>query len=89
VTSVKVEHLRDISESDAQREGVEKFPLFELKQIPQELFLPGGMYGKGMIPQTSYKAGFYKTWEQLNTKRGYGWDKNPWVWVIQFEMVKP
>ncbi|MDP1891486.1 MAG: hypothetical protein Q8K55_11400 [Gemmatimonadaceae bacterium] len=23
-------------------------------------------------------------WNALNTKRGHGWDVNPWVWVIEF-----
>jgi len=25
---------------------------------------------------------FAWVWDSLNAKRGYGWDKNPWVWVI-------
>jgi len=29
-------------------------------------------------------AGFMLRWEDLNLKRGYGWDDNPWVWVISF-----
>jgi len=24
-------------------------------------------------------------WNALNAKRGYGWDANPWVWVIEFQ----
>jgi hypothetical protein len=24
-------------------------------------------------------------WNHLNGKRGFGWDRNPWVWVIEFE----
>jgi hypothetical protein len=88
VENVRVERLQDISEADAQSEGVEKFPLFELKQIPQQLFIPGGKYGKGMIPQASYKAGFYKIWEELNDKREFGWDRNPWVWVIEFRRIE-
>lgn len=24
-------------------------------------------------------------WNSINTKRGLGWDANPWVWVIEFE----
>lgn len=24
-------------------------------------------------------------WDSINTKRGYGWDVNPWVWVIEFK----
>jgi hypothetical protein len=88
VESVRVERLHDITEADAQKEGVEKMPLFDLKQIPQQLFIPGGKYGKGMIPNASYKAGFYKIWEELNAKRGYGWDVNPWVWVIGFRRIE-
>ncbi len=28
---------------------------------------------------------FALLWDSLNAKRGYGWDTNPWVWVIEFE----
>ena len=27
-------------------------------------------------------------WDTLNEKRGYGWEVNPWVWVISFKVVK-
>ena len=27
-------------------------------------------------------------WESINLKRGYGWDKNPWVWVITFKVLE-
>ena len=30
---------------------------------------------------------FIELWDSLNSKRGYGWDKNPWVWVIEFKRV--
>lgn len=26
-----------------------------------------------------------KLWDSLNAKRGYGWEVNPWVWVIEFK----
>ena len=26
-------------------------------------------------------------WDNLNAKRGYGWDTNPWVWVYSFDRV--
>lgn len=26
-------------------------------------------------------------WDSINAKRGFGWDKNPWVWVISFKRV--
>ena len=32
---------------------------------------------------------FYATWDSINLKRGYGWDANPWVWVVQFKRLEP
>jgi hypothetical protein len=31
---------------------------------------------------------FHKLWDSLNSKRGYGWDANPWVWAISFKRVE-
>lgn len=31
---------------------------------------------------------FYEIWNRLNARRGYGWDVNPWVWVIEFERTE-
>lgn len=30
---------------------------------------------------------FIRLWDSINAKRGYGWDKNPWVWVIEFKLA--
>ena len=30
---------------------------------------------------------YMKRWDTLNAKRRYGWDSNPWVWVIEFERI--
>ena len=30
---------------------------------------------------------FERLWDSINSKRGYGWDKNPWVWVIEFRRI--
>lgn len=31
---------------------------------------------------------FEKYWNKLNEKRGYGWGKNPWVWVVEFKKIE-
>ena len=33
---------------------------------------------------TPHKSAFAHLWQQLNGPRGYGWDQNPWVWVVEF-----
>jgi hypothetical protein len=41
--------------------------------------------------KTNYGGGnsatwhFRRLWDSINAKRGYGWDTNPWVWVVSFE----
>lgn len=30
---------------------------------------------------------FMGLWDSINSQRGYGWDVNPWVWVIEFKVV--
>jgi len=31
---------------------------------------------------------FAALWDSINAKRGYGWDTNPWVWVVAFSRVE-
>lgn len=38
---------------------------------------------EGFGPRSA-KALFRGYWEMLNAKRGFGWEKNPWVWVVEF-----
>lgn len=35
--------------------------------------------------EAGHRFVFTEIWDNLNAKRGYGWDKNPLVWVIEFE----
>lgn len=36
-----------------------------------------------MVPRD--REWFRALWDSINAKRGYGWDVNPWVWVVAFE----
>jgi len=31
---------------------------------------------------------FAKLWDSINAKRGYGWDVNPGIYALTFEVVK-
>ncbi len=33
-------------------------------------------------------ANYRRVWDALNAQRGYSWDTNPYVWVIEFKKVK-
>jgi hypothetical protein len=35
------------------------------------------------------RQSWVKLWDSINGARGYGWDVNPWVWVIEFKLAKP
>ncbi len=34
------------------------------------------------------KGSFSSLWESINGPRGFGWDSNPWVWVVEFRRVE-
>jgi hypothetical protein len=31
---------------------------------------------------------FQELWNSINAKRGFGWDANPWVWVVEFRKTE-
>ena len=35
----------------------------------------------------SYAVSFAGLWDSINAKRGYGWEINPWVWIIVFKII--
>lgn len=50
------------------------------------------IWAEGRSPSLSddedYSAGyewFADLWDSINAKRGFGWESNPWVWVIEFK----
>ncbi len=69
ITNIRVERVRSISESDIIYEGC---PEFESLHLIDELCDARFQW-------------FQTLWDSLNAKRGYGWDKNPYVWVIEYK----
>lgn len=80
VVSVRVESLQDISEDDAKAEGIR-----DLSQ-PFGTNLGFGVEEPFSEHGTSRQA-FRGLWDSINSKRVYGWDVNPWVWVIGFRRL--
>ncbi|MGE0456444.1 MAG: HNH endonuclease [Vicinamibacteria bacterium] len=50
--------------------------------------LAEGMNGWGPPHTTVPFEEFARLWDSLNASRGYGWDANPWVWVVRFRRVE-
>ena len=40
----------------------------------------------GLAEFTARKL-FCKLWDSINAKRGFGWDVNPFVWVVEFKRL--
>ncbi len=83
ITNIRVERVQDISEEDAKAEGIEsfvktwdKFAKNIYKRQAWESFKRGNL-----------RKAFSCLWDSINDKRGFGWDENPWVWVIEFKRI--
>jgi len=78
VVNVRVERVQDITEEDARAEGC-----------------PFSWDGKHYDPPTPQqdpwqgygRSSFIMLWDSINAKRGFGWEKNPWVWVVTFKRM--
>lgn len=77
IFSVRIERLHEISDADALAEGIT--PLVN-GRYPCK-FDDGKM--ECMSPVTAYAS----LWISLNG--GDSWAANPWVWVVEFKVVKP
>lgn len=74
VTSVKVERLQEISEEDADAEGMQR-PFVTLDGQDWPVF-------------ESPVNAFARLWDSLNAKRGYAWEANPWVAAYSFRVYR-
>lgn len=96
VVDVRVERVQDISIDDVFAEGT-RIPtnakngnvLIDLTSDKSPCpYLPPGEL-KYIPADVIIRAHFAALWDSINAKRGFGWDVNPWVWVVEFERVEP
>lgn len=84
VTDVRVERLQDITEEQACMEGTDPWDgvCYENNGWHPTFSDPDSGGDPNMVD------GFHKLWNSTIKKSDldrYGWDANPWVWVIEFE----
>jgi hypothetical protein len=75
VTDVRVERVRSISEADCIAEGLALHPTADGWPSPA---LVGSLFDE-------VHDAYQNLWDSINAKRGYCWEKNPWVWVVEFK----
>lgn len=81
ITGVRVERLEDISEADAQAEGVEPSHYGDLTVIPEQIV------SRSIFPKSCHRYGFGVAWDKINGKK-HPWASNPWVWAVEFRVLK-
>lgn len=85
VKDVRVERLQEMKIEDIRKEGM------HLTITPDECKSQYDKIGAIHFYQEARKE-FLKLWDFITIKKSdlvrYGWDANPWVWVIEFEQCK-
>lgn len=80
INAIRTEHLQDITEEDAEAEGMPH---------PSQFREPLDIYVDGVFREaTCYRDVFISAWNALQRERGYSWQSNPLVWVIQFKVMR-
>ncbi len=72
--SIRVERVQDITRDDAKAEGVSAV----WKNPPEKQ----EHYERVML--NPYVANYSVLWDEINAERGFGWDVNPYVWVLKY-----
>lgn len=84
VTDVRVERLQDITPAQAKQEGVGDL-------FYEEIGYDDKNYGNPVDEKYGIaKEQFAWLWDSTIKKselEQYGWDANPWVWVIEFDRI--
>lgn len=78
IVSVRVELLQAITPEDVRAEGI--------KESGEGYWL-APLAGTPDYPWGHAQEAYAALWNSINDDRGFGWDSNPWVWVVEFKQV--
>lgn len=77
IDEIRIERVQDITLGDIAAEGNANLPKENEEWICN-------------LPELQKEFDwFIELWNRINAKRGFGWDVNPWVWVIKFHRIFP
>lgn len=82
VKDVRVERVQEITEGDALAEGID--------------WMDDACWDNGWSPTLNdpdsggeplLRVGYASLWDSIYAKHDFGWETNPWVWVIEFSEI--
>jgi len=73
ITGIRAERLQEITSGDCHAEGI----------VPDMVDTGAAEPWGEWIEEEDYISPFINLWDNLNAKRGYSWNSNPFVWVIE------
>ena len=89
VTDVRVERLQDITPMDATAEGVDSVLLEPDHPLAEKVYK---LYGEWDEKTQDMYVGnvnvFATMWNEIYEDRDYGWEENPYVWVVEFKVLQ-
>lgn len=66
--------------------------IVDVKIVPVQKITPRECLSEGitLLRDTNLHAfaAFHERWDEINAKRGFGWDKNPWVTPLTFKVLE-
>ncbi len=77
ILNVRVERLNDITQKDVLAEGI--------KQTKEDSYWLAPLAGVPDFPWGDARMAYASLWNSINDNSGFGWDVNPFVWVIEFK----
>jgi hypothetical protein len=86
VTGVRCQRVRDITEDDAVSEGMPSYDGWMTREH-RELAWKASVEKTKPPRDFPPRRRFAHMWDSLNKKRGLGWDDDPWVWAVGFEVL--
>jgi len=86
IASIRVEKVQEISYQDILAEGFHPDPPGEPIVISTPGITVDGRITVVEMWHEILRGRFAVNWNKLNAKRGYSWQSNPWVWVLEFKL---
>lgn len=80
IVNVRVERLKEITQADVLAEGI--------KHTEGDGYWLAPLAGVPDYPWNNAISAYVALWNSINEKRGYDWNINPWVWVVEFKRLE-